>query len=65
MAKAKLGIIGGSGLYDLPGLSNIHELQISTLGETPQIPFASGRSAEAKSFSCPGTGAGTDCHHQA
>ena len=30
MAKAVLGIIGGSGIYDLPGLANVREQQIAT-----------------------------------
>ncbi|MGL4637968.1 MAG: S-methyl-5'-thioadenosine phosphorylase [Beijerinckiaceae bacterium] len=50
MSKAKLGIIGGSGLYDLPGLSNVREvamespwgepsdsLRIGTLGSTEVV----------------------------
>ena len=30
MAKAVLGIIGGSGIYDLPGLTNVREQRIAT-----------------------------------
>ena len=30
MGKAILGIIGGSGVYDLPGLEGISELQVDT-----------------------------------
>jgi 5'-methylthioadenosine phosphorylase len=30
MAKAVLGIIGGSGIYDLPGLQNVREQTVST-----------------------------------
>jgi len=30
MAKAVLGIIGGSGIYDLPGLQNVREQSVST-----------------------------------
>ena len=30
MAKAKLGIIGGSGLYDLPGLSDVSNIAVSS-----------------------------------
>jgi 5'-methylthioadenosine phosphorylase len=30
MAQARLGIIGGSGLYDLPGLSNLREKRIAS-----------------------------------
>ena len=29
-AKAKIGIIGGSGLYDIKGLKNVKELEIDT-----------------------------------
>ena len=28
MAKALLGIIGGSGIYDLPGLTQVHERSV-------------------------------------
>ena len=38
MAKAILGIIGGSGIYDLPGLQNLRELSIkSPWGETSDV----------------------------
>ena len=30
MAKAVLGIIGGSGIYDLPGLTNVREQRIES-----------------------------------
>ncbi|MBS1814068.1 MAG: S-methyl-5'-thioadenosine phosphorylase [Acidobacteria bacterium] len=30
MSKAEIGIIGGSGLYNMPGLTNIHEERVST-----------------------------------
>ena len=30
MTKAVLGIIGGSGLYDLPGLENVREKRIES-----------------------------------
>src|SRR4051812_28245746 len=30
MARAVLGIIGGSGIYDLPGLQNVREEQIAS-----------------------------------
>ena len=32
MTKAVLGIIGGSGLYDLPGLQNVREERIASPG---------------------------------
>ncbi len=38
MSQSKLGIIGGSGVYDLPGLENLHELNItSPWGETSDV----------------------------
>ena len=38
MSQSKLGIIGGSGVYDLPGISNLHELSItSPWGETSDV----------------------------
>ena len=30
MSKAEIGIIGGSGLYNMPGLTNIREERVST-----------------------------------
>ncbi|MGC8074723.1 5'-methylthioadenosine phosphorylase, partial [Salmonella enterica] len=30
MAKAVLGIIGGSGIYDLPGLQNVGEVRVDS-----------------------------------
>ena len=30
MSKAVLGIIGGSGLYDLPGIEDVREERIGT-----------------------------------
>jgi 5'-methylthioadenosine phosphorylase len=35
MAKAVLGVIGGSGIYDLPGLSNVHEQRVASLWGEP------------------------------
>lgn len=38
MTKAILGIIGGSGIYDLPGIEDLHELTISSpWGETSDV----------------------------
>ena len=38
MSKAILGVIGGSGVYDLPGLEDLHELTISSpWGETSDV----------------------------
>ena len=38
MSQSKPGIIGGSGVYDLPGIENLHELNIaSPWGETSDV----------------------------
>jgi 5'-methylthioadenosine phosphorylase len=42
MEKAKLGIIGGSGLYDLPGLSNITEITLDTPWGQPSDTLRTG-----------------------
>ena len=45
MTKAVLGIIGGSGLYDLPGLENVREERIeSPWGEPSAALRIGGRS---------------------
>ncbi len=40
--KTYLGVIGGSGLYDLPGLTNIEEKAISTPFGMPSDPIVTG-----------------------
>jgi len=47
MTKAVLGVIGGSGIYDLPGLENVREERIAS-------PWASrrGRCGSARSLAC-------------
>lgn len=42
MTKAVLGIIGGSGLYDLPGLQNVREERIQSPWGTPSAAFRFG-----------------------
>src|SRR3981081_2783627 len=42
MAKAVLGIIGGSGIYDLPGLENAREEAISSPWGVPSSPVRHG-----------------------
>ena len=42
MAKAVLGIIGGSGLYDLPGLKNVRETSIDSPWGEPSAPLRIG-----------------------
>src|ERR687890_837447 len=42
MAKAVLGIIGGSGIYDLPGLSNVREERVASPWGEPSAPLRIG-----------------------
>jgi len=42
MTKAVLGIIGGSGLYDLPGLQNVREELIHSPWGAPSAPLRIG-----------------------
>ena len=40
MQKAEIGIIGGSGLYTMPGLSDVHEEKLETpfiVGESVKV----------------------------
>ena len=43
MAKAIVGVIGGSGVYDLPGLSDLREEQVSTPWGDPSDALRFGR----------------------
>lgn len=43
MTRAKLGIIGGSGIYDLPGLTDIQELRIESPWGEPSDRLRMGR----------------------
>jgi len=42
MTKAVLGIIGGSGIYDLPGLANVREQRIASPWGEPSAPLRVG-----------------------
>src|SRR4029078_6713339 len=42
MTKAGLGVIGGSGLYDLPGLKNVREERIKSPWGEPSAPLRIG-----------------------
>ena len=62
MTKAVLGIIGGSGIYDLPGLENVREERIeSPWGEPSGAACASARSPACRSCSCRATTRATGC----
>jgi len=47
MAKSVLGIIGGSGIYDLPGLGNVREQRIASPWGDPSGPLRIGEIAGA------------------
>jgi 5'-methylthioadenosine phosphorylase len=42
LAKAEIGIIGGSGLYSMPGLTGIHEVTLDTPFGAPSDPYVLG-----------------------
>jgi 5'-methylthioadenosine phosphorylase len=42
MAKAVLGVIGGSGIYDLPGLTNVREQRVASPWGEPSAPLRIG-----------------------
>jgi 5'-methylthioadenosine phosphorylase len=42
LAEAEIGIIGGSGLYTMPGFSNVHEEVVETPFGAPSDPFVLG-----------------------
>ncbi|HTD21556.1 MAG TPA: S-methyl-5'-thioadenosine phosphorylase [Terriglobales bacterium] len=43
MQQAEIGIIGGSGLYSMPGFSDVHEVEISTPFGAPSDPYVLGK----------------------
>ena len=45
MAKAVLGVIGGSGIYDLPGLAHVREARIASPWGEPSAPLRIGEVA--------------------
>ncbi len=58
VSEAVLGIIGGSGIYDLPGLTDIREERIESPWGAPSDALRIGGSAARRSSSCPGMGGG-------
>ncbi len=42
MAQAEIGIIGGSGLYSMKGLTDVHEVQLETPFGAPSDPYVLG-----------------------
>ena len=45
MTKSVLGIIGGSGIYDLPGLTNVQEQHVASPWGEPSAPLRIGEIA--------------------
>jgi hypothetical protein len=48
LAQAEIGIIGGSGLYSMKGLTDIHEVQLETPFGPPSDPYVLGTLAGRK-----------------
>jgi 5'-methylthioadenosine phosphorylase len=48
LAQAEIGIIGGSGLYSMKGLTDIHEVQLQTPFGAPSDPYVLGTLAGRK-----------------
>jgi len=42
MAERRVGVIGGSGLYDMPGLSDVEQVEIQTPFGPPSAPLMLG-----------------------
>ena len=61
MTKAVLGIIGGSGIYDLPGLENVREQRIASPWGEPSGALRIGDIAGFRSCSCRATTRATAC----
>src|SRR5881409_2632205 len=58
MADAVLGIIGGSGIYDLPGLEDLHEEDASSPWGEPSDVLRLGRIADTRVVFMPRHGRG-------
>src|ERR1700749_1611171 len=58
MTQAVLGIIGGSGIYDLPGLENVREETIASPWGEPSAPLRRGTIAGLPIVFLPRHGAG-------
>jgi 5'-methylthioadenosine phosphorylase len=48
LAQAEIGIIGGSGLYSMKGLTDVHEVQLETPFGAPSDPYVLGHLAGHK-----------------
>ena len=61
MTRAVLGIIGGSGIYDLPGLEDVREEAIESPWGEPSAPLRAASSPACRSCSCRGTARDIGC----
>ena len=59
MPQAKIGVIGGSGLYDIEGMTDIEEVNLDTPFGKPSDTISSASWRGWALPSCPGTGRGT------
>lgn len=48
MSQKVIGVIGGSGIYDLPGLEDVQEISVDTPFGAPSDPYITGRLGDAK-----------------
>jgi 5'-methylthioadenosine phosphorylase len=53
-----LGVIGGSGIYDIEGLEDVREVDVETPYGSPSAPIVSGRLQETRLFFLPRHGRG-------
>ena len=60
MARAVLGVIGGSGVYDLPGIEDVEEKRIESPWGEPSDALRIGRIGRTEVVFLPATGAATD-----
>ena len=58
MAKAVLGVIGGSGVYDMPGLEDVREVQVDSPWGEPSDAFRIGRMGSTEVVFLPRHGRG-------
>ena len=58
MGKSIVGVIGGSGLYQMEGLKNIHEIEIKTPFGKPSAKFIKGILGETELVFLPRHGKG-------
>ncbi|MCA9526332.1 MAG: S-methyl-5'-thioadenosine phosphorylase, partial [Myxococcales bacterium] len=58
MAEVVVGVIGGSGLYDIEGLTDVEEVRVETPFGDPSDSFISGRLGDVRCVFVPRHGRG-------